>query len=433
MAAGPTAIYEQLAILLTLAAVSHLFSKRFHQSTLVGEIAIGVLLAPSLLGGQFGIFVFDPTFVQTFAALGAIFLLFLIGLESDFREIYTRKNFLVALGGVLLPLAFGFLTAWFLAPPDTTTIGANGTPFLMALFVGATLTATSTAIAAVVLLELGLMKDEIGRTIIGAAVVDDILGLLVLSMVVGIAHGGINAVGIGLALSIVLVAGKAVAFIAIGILVGVYLFTPIVMRLQVEGHKLGIKHGGFIIALAIAFFYSLIAESIGLSAIIGAFLAGTMFAPAPLKEEFAEGARYLEAIFTPIFFISLGLNVYILAIWQTLPIFVFTLVLIVVAMVTKMAGCALAAWWQGMSPVESLAVGWGMTPRGEVGLIVALTAFTSGIIADGLFSVIVLVIIVVSVVPAPLFRQALKAVDTERKAKGTLEAPAGASSESGPR
>ncbi len=302
MAIGPTAIYEQLTILLTLAAVSHVFSKRFHQSTLVGEIFIGVILGQSLLG-NLGIFQFDPLFIQTFAALGAIFLLFLIGLESDFRELYTRKNFLVALGGVLFPLAFGFLTAWFLAPTGPTAVGANGTPFLMALFVGATLTATSTAIAAAVLLELGLMRDEIGRTIIGAAVVDDILGLLVLSLVVGVAHGGIDALGVAL------VVGKAVAFIVVGILVGVYLFSPIVVRLQVAGLKLGIKHGGFIIALALAFFYSLVAESIGLSAIIGAFLAGTMFAPAPLKEEFAEGARFLEAIFTPIFFISLGLAV----------------------------------------------------------------------------------------------------------------------------
>ncbi len=427
MATGPTAIYEQLSILLTLAAVSHLFSKRFHQSTLVGEIFLGILLAPSLLGGVFGVFVFDPTFVQTFAALGAIFLLFLIGLESDFREIYTRKNFLVALGGVLFPLAFGFLAAWFLTPLDSTTLGPAGTPFLMALFVGATLTATSTAIAASVLLELGLMKDEIGKTIIGAAVVDDILGLLILSMVVGVAHGSIDAVGVAL------VAGKALAFIAIGILVGVYLFSPIVVRLQVEGHKLGIKHGGFIIALAIAFFYSLVAESIGLSAIIGAFLAGTMFAPAPLKEEFAEGARFLEAIFTPIFFISLGLNVSVLAIWQSQPIFVLTLALIVVALVTKVAGCAIAAWGQRMTAVESLAIGWGMTPRGEVGLIVALTAFTSGIIADGLFSVIVLVIVVVSVVPAPLFKQALKAVDQERKAKAAQQVLAAQAADAGPR
>jgi Na+:H+ antiporter len=310
---------------------------------------------------------------------------------------------------------------------DSTMIGADGTPFLMALFVGATLTATSTAIAAVVLLELGLMKDEIGRTIIGAAVVDDILGLLILSMVVGVAHGGIDALGV------VLVAAKAVAFIAIGILVGIYLFSPIVVRLQVEGHKLGIKHGGFIIALAIAFVYSLIAETIGLSAIIGAFLAGTMFAPAPLKEEFSEGTRFLEAIFTPIFFISLGLNVTVLAIWSTAQIFLLTLALIVVALVTKAAGCGIAAWAQGMSPVASLAVGWGMTPRGEVGLIVALTALTTGIISDTLFSVIVLVIIVVSVVPAPLFKQALKVVEQERKARALVEAPARDAADAGPR
>ena len=226
MAAGPTAIYEQLTILLTLGVVSHLFSKRFHQSTLIGEIVIGILLAPSLLG-QFGIFVFDPTFVQTFAALGAIFLLFLIGMESDFRALYTRKNFLVALGGVVLPLFFGFAVAFYLAPPSTVPGTSN--QFLMALFVGATLTATSTAIAASVLLELGLMKGEIGRTIMGAAVVDDILGLLILSMVVGVAHGNLEMIGIGLVMA------KAVGFIVVGILVGVYFFSPIVVRVQILG------------------------------------------------------------------------------------------------------------------------------------------------------------------------------------------------------
>jgi Kef-type K+ transport system membrane component KefB len=408
MAFGPTAVYEQLTILLTLAVVSHLFSKRFHQSTLVGEILIGILLAPSLLG-QFGILVFDPAFVQTFAALGAIFLLFLLGLESDFRSLYTRKNFLVALGGVLFPLGFGFLTAWFLAP--SSSIPAGSSQFLMALFVGATLTATSTAIAASVLLELGLMNQEIGRTIMGAAVVDDILGLLVLSVAVGIAGGGIDALGI------VLVMAKAVAFIVVGILVGLYFFSPIVVRVQVVGLKLGVRHGGFLIALAVALFYALIAETIGLSAIIGAFLAGTLFAPAPLKDEFTEGARFLGAVFTPIFFISLGLNVDIFSVLATPEIFLFTVVLIVVAMVTKVAGCAIAARMQKMSALESLAVGWGMTPRGEVGLIVAVTALGAAIIGDALFSVIVFVIIVVSVAPAPLFKQALNAARHEQRMK----------------
>jgi len=410
MAAGPTAVYEQLTILLTLAVVSHLFSKRFHQSTLVGEIFIGILLAPSLLG-QFGIFVFDPTFVETFAALGAIFLLFLLGLESDFRALYTRKNFLVALGGVLFPLAFGFLTAWFLAPPSS--VPAGSTQFLMAIFVGATLTATSTAIAASVLLELGLMNQDIGRTIMGAAVVDDILGLLILSVAVGMAHGAIDAIGISI------VAAKAIAFIVVGILVGLYFFSPIVVRVQVLGLRLGVRHGGFMIALAVALFYALIAETIGLSAIIGAFLAGTLFAPAPLKEEFTEGGRFLEAVFTPIFFISLGLNVDVFAVLATPEIFVFTIALVVVAMVTKVAGCAAAARWQKLTALESLAVGWGMTPRGEVGLIVAVTALSAAILGDALFSVIVFVIIVVSVAPAPLFRQALQAAQREQKEKAS--------------
>ena len=194
-------------------------------------------------------------------------------------------------------------------------------------------------------------------------------------------------------------------------------------RVQVLGLKLGVKHGGFLIALAIALFYALVAETIGLSAIIGAFLAGTLFAPAPLKEEFAEGARYLGAVFTPIFFISLGLNVDIFSVLATPQIFLFTIVLVVVAMVTKMAGCAVAAWGLKMTPLESLAVGWGMTPRGEVGLIVAVTALTAGIVGDALFSVIVFVIIVVSVAPAPLFKQALHAVEQERRAKAAPAEP----------
>lgn len=406
--AAPTELYQQVTVLLTLAALTYFFSKRFHQPTIIGEIAIGVLIGPSVLG-FLGIFQFDPTLIATFGSLGAIFLLFLIGLESDFRAIYTRRNFLVALGGVLAPLAIGFAAAWFLAPDST--IGALGNRFTMSIFVGATLTATSTAIAASVLMDLGLIREEIGQTIMGAAVVDDILGLLVLSISVGMAHGSVQALDVGI------LSMKAIAFIAVGIVVGLYFFGPLVVRLQREGLRLGVKHGGFVIAMAVAFFYSFVAETIGLSAIIGAFLAGTMFAAAPLKQDFAEGARYLEAVFTPIFFISLGLAVDVRAVWQTPDLFVFSVVLLVVAMVTKVAGCAIAAWAQGMSPVESLAIGWGMTPRGEVGLIVVLSALTAGIIQDNLFSVIVFVIILVSVVPAPLFKQALKAAEAERRTK----------------
>lgn len=407
MAAAATELYLQLTVLLTLATLTYFFSKRFRQPTIIGEIAIGILIGPSVLG-SLRIFQFDPTFIATFSQLGAIFLLFLIGLETDFRSIYTRKNILVAAGGIILPLVFGFLTAYFLVPG--ASVGARGNQLMMAMFVGATLTATSTAIAAAVLLELGLLREDVGRTITGAAVVDDILGLLVLSVIVGITHGSIDLTGIGVLVVI------AVAFIVVGIFIGLKVVNPLVVAIQIRGMKLGLKHGGFIIAMAIAFFYSLAAEVVGLSAVVGAFLAGTMFGSTPLKEEFGEGAGYLGAVFTPIFFISLGLQVNLQALWAAPALILSAIVLIVVSILTKVVGCAIPARLQKMTRSESLAVGWGMTPRGEVGLIVALTALTAGVIADDLFSIIVIVVILVSVLPAPLFKRALREVDRERRA-----------------
>jgi Kef-type K+ transport system membrane component KefB len=279
----------------------------------------------------------------------------------------------------------------------------------MATFVGATLTATSTAIAAAVLRDLGLMKERVAQTIMGAAVVDDILGLLVLSLVVGASQGSVDP------WSVALLLGTAVAFIAVGTLVGIRFFYPLVVRLQIQGAGLGLKHGGFLIATAIAFLYSFVAEVVGLSAIVGAFLAGTMFASAPLKEDFSEGAGYLGAVFTPIFFISLGLQVNLGAIAASPDLILFAVVLAIVAVASKVLGCALPARLQKMTVHESVAVGWGMTPRGEVGLIVALTALTAQVIQDNLFSMIVLVIILVSVVPAPFFSRALRAVDEDRR------------------
>src|SRR5438093_8778191 len=151
------------------------------------------------------------------SSIGAIFLLFLVGLESDFRVMYTRKNFAVALGGVVLPFVIGAPLAFYMLPD--LAIGAQGSRFTMAAFVGAAMVATSTAIAAAILLELGLMKERIAQTIMGAAVVDDILGLLVLSIVVGSSRpGGVDVVGVAL------LTASAVAFVGGAILFGTYFF-----------------------------------------------------------------------------------------------------------------------------------------------------------------------------------------------------------------
>src|SRR5207245_8624441 len=160
--AGTEALYQQLTILLVLATMSHFTIKRFRQPTIVGEIVLGILLGASVIGYYFNVTLFDPALVASFASLGAIFLLFLIGLETDFRTIYTRKNIAVASGGVALPLAFGSLAAYLLVP--SRAVGVNGTQFTMALFVGANLTATTPAIPAPVRLHLGPMQQPIPET-----------------------------------------------------------------------------------------------------------------------------------------------------------------------------------------------------------------------------------------------------------------------------
>ncbi|OGS51373.1 MAG: hypothetical protein A3K65_00655, partial [Euryarchaeota archaeon RBG_16_68_12] len=353
--AAPTEVFLQLSLLLVIAVVSHFVIRQFRQPTIIGEILIGIILGPSLLG-RMGFFAFDESLIAIFAALGAIFLLFVVGLESDIRAIYTRRNFLVALGGVLLPLGFGFVVAYLMVPEIARGVGA--TQFTVALFVGATLVATSTAIAASILLEMGLMQERIAQVIMGAVVVDDVLGLLILSIVVGMSRGAFDAFSVGKVIIL------AVVFLVVAIVMGLYLFRRAVVQIQAAAARLGIRHGGFITAMAITFLYAFVAEALGLSAIIGAFVAGTLFATTALREEFKEGAGYLGAIFTPIFFISLGLLVDLGAVAAVPEFLPFAVVLTAVAIVTKVVGCAIPARLAKMTKNESLAVGWGMTPRG---------------------------------------------------------------------
>ncbi|MBI4415582.1 MAG: cation:proton antiporter [Euryarchaeota archaeon] len=408
MAAAAEEVFLQLTILLSVAVASHFIIKRFNQPTIIGEIGIGVVLGPSILGyivhggppPSVGPTLFDPVLITIFANLGAIFLLFLIGLETDVRAIYQKRNIAVAIGGVVLPWAFGFLTAFFMVPNDSLMVGTAETPrFVMATFVGATLVATSTAIAAAVLLELGMIRTEVAGTIMGAVIVDDILGLLVLSISLGVAGGAVDI------LSILYLLGVSIAFIVLAMYIGTRYFGRLVTWTQARGLKVGLTHAGFMVAMAVAFFAAFMSEAIGLSAVIGAFLAGAMFSNTPLREDFHEGVAFLGAVFTPVFFISLGLLVNVWTI--TSDLLLFGIVLLAVAFVTKLIGCGLPARWAGMSKAESLAVGYGMVPRGEVGLIIALVAQQAGVIGPDLFSIIVLVMVIVSVLPAPLLRKYL--------------------------
>jgi Kef-type K+ transport system membrane component KefB len=319
---------------------------------------------------------------------------------------------LVAVGGVVLPWLLGFLVAYAMVPEGGLLTGR----FITATFVGATLVATSTAIAAAILLELGMVRTKVATTIMGAVIVDDILGLMVLSISLGAAEGAVDIVQIA---SIV---GISVAFIAVTIYLGTRLFARFVVWLHRKALKSGLKNAGFMVAMAVAFAFAFLAEAIGLSAVIGAFLAGAMFSSTALRHDFLEGIQYLGAIFTPVFFISLGLLVNV----RTLnpDLLLFGGVLLAVAFVSKLAGCGLMARATGMSRKESVAIGYSMIPRGEVGLIIAVVAEQQGIIGPDLFAIIVIVMIVVTVLPAPLIRRAFLRI-REEQAAPALGAPAG--------
>lgn len=398
--------WQQLTILLSVAVASHFIIRRFRQPTSIGEILIGILLGPSALGFVIG---FDQSLIGLLASLGAIVLLFLIGLECDLRAIYTRKNISIAAGGVLLPWVAGYIVADIFLPSATTT-------FAEKVFVGTTLVATSVAITASILLELKLMGSDIATTILGAAVVDDVLGLIVLGITVGISRGTVDIGGI----LYVLVA--AVAFLVIGgMIIGRFL-SRLVEVVDTYGRKFGLKHSGFVVALGIAFFYAFAAQTLGLHAIVGAFVAGTLFSGISGKEDFTEGAEYLGSIFTPIFFISLGIGVYLWGIDAQLV--VFGVILTVVAIASKVFGCGIPARRVGMSRTEARAVGYGMAPRGEVGLAIAAVGATpiapgmEPVIPQEIYSVLVVVIVLTTLLPPPVIRRYLSHAISKSEDKG---------------
>ncbi len=382
--------WQQLTILLTVATASHFAFRRFQQPTIIAEIFIGIILGPSVLGLFIGDF-FDPTFTGTFAALGAIVLLFIIGLDSDIMAIFSRRNTAIAFGGVVLPWFTGYFLADIMLPAE---------PFAAKVFIGATMVATSVAVTAAVLMELNALKTDIAKTVIGAAVVDDVLGLMVLSVSVGLTGGTLDTVNLSLLIL------SAVIFLAAGTFIGIKYFTRLVHWAEFKGQKYGWKHTGFTIGLGLTFLYAFIASSIGLHPIVGAFLAGAVFSKSVLTEDFQQGAEYLGAIFTPIFFVSLGIQVNLLELNPGL--IVFGVVLAGVAIGAKVIGCWIPAELTKMSRGKSIAVGLGMAPRGEVGLAIASTGLGLALVSEGLYSITVLAVILTTVIPPPIFRRCLK-------------------------
>ncbi|MBI4012947.1 MAG: cation:proton antiporter [Candidatus Rokubacteria bacterium] len=391
-----------LAVLVVAAKIGGLLAEHGGQPSVLGELLVGIGLGnilPLFFGGTGIAFVrSDPT-LRVLAEVGVLILLFDVGLEADLRA-FVRvgvSSFLVALIGVVAPFALGWAAAAWLLPDG---------PVLVHVFVGATLTATSVGITARVLKDLGVTQSPEGQTILGAAILDDVLGLVVLAVVGGMATA---AAGGGPALSALAIAGiilKAVGFLAITIGVG-HLFSGPIVRFAAHTGQHGII---LVFGLALCFTLAFAAELVGLAGIVGAFAAGLLLDPygqgVRAREEEAtlsELLHPLSSLFVPLFFVLMGIQVH-LASLADLTVLRLGVILILCAIAGKLA-CALGVVDRG---IDRLAVAVGMIPRGEVGLIFAgvgtsLRVQGGPLLSQGLFSALVLMVLITTLVtPAGL-------------------------------
>lgn len=350
--------------------------ERIGQTAVLGELLAGVIIGP----GVFGL-VRETEVLHALAELGVLILLFEVGLESDVHDLLRAgvQATLVALVGVAAPFALGYgIMHWLGHPP------------ILAVFVGAMFTATSVGITARVLADLGRLQDAAAKVVLGAAVVDDILGLIILAVVTGTAQTGRVSAG-----AVAVLATKAVIFLMAAIAIGTRLAPTLVRwisRLQVRG-TLIVYSVVFAVALAA------VADLIGLATIVGAFAAGLVLATTERRAHIEERIKPVADLLVPVFFVTVGMKVQpaMLNPVAANAQFGVTMLLTLVAIASKLAA-GLVVYQPG---VRRWPVGVGMVPRGEVGLIFAGTGLAAGVIAEDLYSALVVVVMLTTLVAPP--------------------------------
>jgi Kef-type K+ transport system membrane component KefB len=401
-----------LTVILVSAKIGGAIAERFRQPAVLGELMLGVLIGNLALVGFHGLDYLETSEVLTLLAeLGVIILLFEVGLESNVKDMLEVgwSSFLVALVGVIAPMLLGWgVGAWFL--PD-----AN---ILVHVFIGATLSATSVGITARVLKDLGKTSAKESRIILGAAVIDDVMGLVILAAVSGIITAadagatGVDAFDIGW---IIL---KAIAFLVLAIWIGSHL-SP---RIFALASKLDVHGMLLVTSLSICFLLAYLAGRIELAPIVGAFAAGLILDPVHYRDFRDRGEHSLEdtlkpvsTVLVPIFFVLMGVRVD-LTTFADVSILAFALALTAVALLGKQV-CAFGVLDKG---VDRLTVGVGMIPRGEVGLIFAsigasLVLRGEPVISPATYSAVVIMVILTTLVTPPALKAAFARADRKNR------------------
>jgi Kef-type K+ transport system membrane component KefB len=349
--------------------------ERLKQPAVAGEIIAGVIIGPGALA-----LVAPTELTGALSEIGVIFLLFLVGLETKPADIFGvgGRALLVAVLGVVAPFISGYLImlAW-------------GGAQIEAIFVGAAMVATSVGITARVLGQMGLLSLETSRVILGAAVIDDILGLLILAIVSSLAReGGVNYA------QIATTAALAIGFTLLVLFVGARAVNR--LRPKVESLKLGQSY--LVFGLALCLGLALVATYIGVAAIIGAFLAGMALSESAEGTDMPHQAEAVTEFLLPFFLVNIGMQLQLNA-FLNRSVIIIAIVVTILAVISKLLGCGVAAWPLGRK--RAMQVGMGMVPRGEVGIVVAQIGLKLHSVSDAVYGVVLFMAVATTLIAPP--------------------------------
>lgn len=372
-----TTILLQIFVMFVAAKILALAAERYRVPAVIAEILAGILIGPEVLK-----LVAIEDWTTALAAIGAIILLFDVGLDQKLSTLLEvgKTALLVAVLGVVLPFFLGYGLLQLTQHSQTE-----------AIFLGAAMVATSVGITARVLQDLGVLRTVVATIILGAAVIDDILAMIVLAIVSSLSEGRVAWVEIGS------VTALAVGFTIFVVLVG----RRVIRRVGPRLARLVSGNAYFVLALSICLGLSVLAEQIGMAAIIGAFLAGLVFSEEEMGPALKEKMHSVREFLVPFFFVTMGMQMK-LSVFGQREILVLAALVTVLAILGKLVGCGLGAYklgWRG-----ALQVGVGMVPRGEVGIIVASIGLQLHTISDDLYAVVIVMTLVTTLLTPPVLK-----------------------------
>lgn len=373
-------------VLITTALAGH-FSRRVGMPAVIGQLLVGIILGPAVLG-----WVTENDFVHTFSEIGVILLMFMAGLESDLGLLkkYLKPSLSVAVCGIVVPIGLVYLFGRLFSFNNEQS-----------LFLGVTFAATSVSISVEVLKELRKLDSKEGTTILGAAVIDDILAVLILSVLVSIfsdvAQSSGGHVQSNLALSLTF---QALYFV--GIYVVFKWLTPLLMGL---GEKMSVASSVILMSLVICLGMAYLAELVGLSGVVGSFFAGVAVSQTAYKKEVEESVEPIGyAVFIPMFFVSIGLHMTFDGFLSDL---IFIIPLTILSLITKWIGCGAGAKMLKMSWHSADIIGAGMVSRGEMALIIAQVGYSAKLLTSEYYSGVIIVIILTTIIAPFMIKQAI--------------------------